>query len=920
LIKKTFDSFKKSFQPIFDVESVTTEKSRAAVITKILGMKRFPLKELVELLGSAYTISNRKKKADLIRTIEEIFSKATKNQKTGEALIILFRNTADPEIRDTTLRILENELHPAHLPSIILLYRNPKRLFRQGARKLMDNLPAELVAKTLAAELLKGNWSVRAEPLKYLYKLQPSQVTQPCRKALEIGDEEDKIQALKILMKMKTSESIRAMEYVIEDDSVRIRRQAAKSFSEVEGPVAVRNLVKLANDPKPDVILTALDGLCIQKSPAGIPAVLNCLKHENISIRKQAISALGIIGTADEVEYLMHSLKDKDIRIRQSALDSLVNLSQNADTDIPKFVSILMSDPDVNVRRAAAQILGQVDAPGLFEKLFDYLRDEDWWVRETIAETLSKIKDDRIFPASVNLLSNPDSSLRRYAIEILVGLKSKKALVPLIKMLKDPDWWVRERAVYALGCLGDSKIVPIIANLLNIKELSYVASEALGKIGHSSAITHLLKALDNPDTEIKLVIMAALEKLSAREAVPQIEKLITDSNREVRSKAKEVLIRLKVNIENLESISDRWWEKHEFSLLETFLLEVRYRKATDLFLISKSPPMARIKGELIPLTNEVLTEEHILMMANQILQPDQEKRFNETSDLDFSYEIAGEGRFRGNMFRHANGTNLVFRLLPDDIPVLGDLGLPEFTKSLVGLHHGLVLVTGPASCGKSTTLAALIREINLSRSDHVITIEDPIEYVHPQANCLITQREVGRHTTSFAKALRASLREDPDVILVGELRDLETISMALTAAETGHLVFATLHSISATKTIDRIVDVFPTGKQGQIRTMMAESLKAILSQQLLTRRDQKGSILAVEILVNTPAISSLIRENKLHQIPSLITAGLQHGMISMDQALLDLLRKDLITAEEAYTRAEDKSHFESYIKDIGESE
>ncbi|MBN1355482.1 PilT/PilU family type 4a pilus ATPase [bacterium] len=886
------------------------------MIDKIIGMKRFPLKEIVELLGSTYTISNRKKKADLIRMIEEIFKRSEKNAKSGESLLMLFRNTADPEIRDSALRILEQTAILSHIPSIILLFRHPKQLFRQGARKLLDNYPSEQVGRTLSAELLKGNWANRSEPLEYLYKIHPEGVMQPCRKALEIGDEEDKIQALKILSELQTPEAIRSMEYVIEDESVRIRRQVAKAFGRLNGPVALRNLVKLANDPKPDVILTALDGLRSMKSPAGISAALKCLKHENISIRKQAILTLGEIGTADEVEYLTSALKDKDIRIRQGALEALISLSQNAETDIPKFVTILMSDPDVNVRRAAAQILGQVDAPGLFDKLFDYLRDEDWWVRETIAETLSKIKDDRIFPAAVNLLSNQDASLRRYAIEILMGLENKKALVPLIKMLKDPDWWVRERAVSALGVLGDGKIVPIVSNLLSIKELAYVAAEALGNIRDKSAVPPLLKALESPEIEIRLAVMSSLEKLQAKEAIPQIEKLVSDPDREVRSHAKEVLMRLKVDVKKLDSIANRWWEQHEFSLLDNLLLEVRYRKASDLFLISNHPPMAKIRGDMTQLTNEQLTEEHILTMASQILTPDQETVFFNTNDLDFSYEIAGEGRFRGNMFRHADGVNLVFRLLPDDIPVLENLGMPALVHSLVKLSHGLILVTGPASCGKSTTLAAMIREINDNRSDHVITIEDPIEYVHPRVNCLITQREVGRHTSSFAKALRAALREDPDVILVGELRDLETISMALTAAETGHLVLATLHSISATKTIDRIIDVFPTGKQGQIRTMLAESLKAILSQQLLTRKDSSGHALALEILVNTSAIASLIRENKLHQIPSLITAGQQHGMITMDQSLLDLLRKDLITPEDAYLRAEDKSNFESYIKDV----
>ncbi|MBN1552864.1 PilT/PilU family type 4a pilus ATPase [bacterium] len=917
MIRRTFDSFKKSFHPIIEVGQWQTDAERESVIQKILGMKKFPMKELLDVLASAYTISNRKNKTELLRILEDILIRA-KQTEAGETLITLLRDTADPEIRETVIRVLSKIADDSLLPSIFVLFRNPKRKFRLAAMKLMEMYPRETIAAQLSDELMKGTWTDLADPLNFLFGIDQNAALQPSRRALEIGNETDKVQALKILTTLKTPEAIRALEYVVEDESVRIRMQVAKAFSQVPGPISIRNLVKLANDPKPDVILTALDGLRTMRSPAGIPAVLHCIKHENFSIRIQAIETLGEIGTADEVEYLTNGLKDSDIRIRQAALDALVSLSQNEETDIPKFVSILMSDPDVNVRRAAAQILGQVDAPGLFEKLFDYLKDEDWWVRETIAETLSKIKDDRIYPAAVDLLANPDPSLRRYAIEILEGLQDKRALVPLLKMLKDSDWWVRERAISSLGKIGDKKIVPILANLLSIKELAYITAEALGEIGDEEAGEFLLKALENNDAETKMMIMTSLGKLQYKPAIPVIESLLSDPNREIRFHAKEILTRLKADIRDLDQVTSRWWEQHEFSLMDTLLLEVRYRNASDLFLVSNNPPLARIKGEMIPLTSEVLTEDQIMAMAGQILTSEQEMQFKNTNDLDFSYEITGEGRFRGNMFRHAQGLNLIFRLLPEDIPALASLNLPEFIYSLTKMRHGLVLVSGPASCGKTTTLAAIIDEINTTRTDHIITLEDPIEYVHSRKNCLVTQREVGRHTLSFARALRAALREDPDVILVGELRDQETISMALTAAETGHLVFATLHAISTTKTIERIIDTFSSGWKDHIQTMLAESLKVILTQQLIPSIDGDSHVIAMEILVNTPAIASLIRDSKLHQIPSMITTGQQYGMIGLDQSLMTLFRNGVISIEDAYTRALDKNQFEPHLKSARE--
>ncbi len=917
MIKKTFDSFKKGFQPIIEPMQWRTELERHAAIERVLAMKRFPLKEVLDALENAYTITDRKKKAELLQSIEEILVRSPV-KGFGDNLLQIYRITSDPEIRETTIQILINSMDDTLIGSVISLLRSPKRNFRLTAIKLFEKVPQEKVAGRVAQELVRGEWTDRVDALNLLFNLDQSLILPPCVRTLEVGNEEDKIQAIKLLMLVKTPESVQAMTKVITDESIKIRMQVAKAFAKVGGPIAVDGLVKLAADSKPDVVLTALDGLRELKSPAGITAVLACVRHENLSIRNQALNAIGEIGSADEVEFLVSALKDPDIRVRQTALDALISLSNNEDTDIPRFISILMSDPDVNVRRAAAQILGQVDAPGIFDKLFQYLRDEDWWVRETIAETLSRIKDERIFPAAVELLGSPDPSLRRYAIEIIVGLKDPRGLVPLIKMLKDPDWWVRERAVSALGTLGTAKIVPILANLLTIKELSYITAEALGEIGDASAVPFLLKAIDTADVETKLVIMRSLEKLQAKEAIPVLESMVADPSREIRAQSKEVLARLKVDTGNLDKVSARWWERHEFSLLDTLLLEVRYRHGTDLFIVSDNPPMAKVVGELIPLTSESLSEEQILTMTSRILTPDQEAQFFSLNDLDFSYEIADEGRFRGNMFRHALGINMTFRLLPDDIPELETLGLPSFVDSVVSMHHGLILIAGPSACGKSTTAAAIINKMNQSRNDHIIMIEDPVEYLHDRKNCLITQREVGRHTASFAKALRASLREDPDVIVIGELRDLETISMALTAAETGHLVLATLHSMSAIKAIDRIIDAFPPSQQGQIRSMLAESLKVILAQQLIPRKNSDEHVVAMEILVNTPAIAGLIRDNKLNQIASMIIAGQQHGMVSMDQTLLNLLREGVITADEAYSRAEEKNQFEVYLKDIQE--
>jgi twitching motility protein PilT len=325
------------------------------------------------------------------------------------------------------------------------------------------------------------------------------------------------------------------------------------------------------------------------------------------------------------------------------------------------------------------------------------------------------------------------------------------------------------------------------------------------------------------------------------------------------------------------------------------------------------PPLIRVHGRLQPLPEVDIPDGYEAALL-AILTESQRQTFETRSDLDFAYEIPEVGRFRVNLLRQYKGVGAVFRLLPTRIRTLEELGLPQVVYSLVRLEQGLVLVTGPTGSGKSTTLAALVDHINQESDKHIVTIEDPLEFIHPNKKSLVTQREVGAHTTSFAAALRAVLREDPDIILLGELRDLESIALAITAAETGHVVFGTLHTRTAASTVDRLIDVFPSDQQSQIRTMLAETLKGVIAQQLLIRTDGQGRVIAVEILIGTTALANLIREGKTYQIPSLIQTGRREGMQTMDQAILELLRSKQITPQEAYRKAIDKETYRQYLE------
>ena len=332
---------------------------------------------------------------------------------------------------------------------------------------------------------------------------------------------------------------------------------------------------------------------------------------------------------------------------------------------------------------------------------------------------------------------------------------------------------------------------------------------------------------------------------------------------------------------------------------------MRERGSSDLHVSVGAPPLIRISGDLTPLTSNKLPQEETKKLLYEIMSPYQQEQFEKYMEIDFAYALQGTGRFRANVFLQNRGIAGVFRIIPEEILSVEQLKCPPQILNFAKLHKGMILCTGPTGSGKSTTLAALVDYINKNRADHILTVEDPIEFVHPNKKCLVNQRELIAHTQSFAAALKSALREDPDVILVGEMRDHETIQLALTAAETGHLVFGTLHTSSAAKTIDRIIDVFPAGQQGQIRSMLAESLKGVMAQTLL-KKVGGGRIAAIEILVGNPAISNLIREDKTFQINSVLQTSKSEGMQTLDMALLELYEKKLITAETCIDYAADK--------------
>ena len=346
--------------------------------------------------------------------------------------------------------------------------------------------------------------------------------------------------------------------------------------------------------------------------------------------------------------------------------------------------------------------------------------------------------------------------------------------------------------------------------------------------------------------------------------------------------------------------------------IDSFLELVVRQNGSDLHLVAGNPPRIRLYGDLFPVKYRELTPEETADLISETMTETVRRAFETRHSLDYAYEVGGFARFRVNAFRHLGGLGAVLRVIRTTIQTLDELNMPPVLKTFCKQRKGLILVTGPTGSGKSTTLAAMIDFINQDRKEHIVTIEDPVEFIHPRKNCLISQREIGLNADSFATALRSSLREDANVVLVGELRDLETIGLAVTAAETGILVLATLHTSSAAATVDRMVNVFPAGEQGLIRSMLSTSLCGVVSQQLVRRADGKGMLAAVEILVNNAAVANILREGKTELLASVIQAGALVGMQSLDNSLRNLVDAKLITGGEAYRKASNKAAFEQF--------
>jgi len=583
--------------------------------------------------------------------------------------------------------------------------------------------------------------------------------------------------------------------------------------------------------------------------------------------RFRAVSLLTSTPSERNLAGLVDAAGDPSERIWQAAMKAIETIAVTSSSTWPAKVMPLLSSPNPAVRERAASLLSVQEPKMVADAFISAYRDAYGPPRERAVEATRGLGRP-FLTALVERADDYEKGGAILAASVAVTMRSPEVVPLCIRLLSQPDWWLRQRASEALAEIRDERGLQPLIDLLRDRDSDLSAAAALGHWGTPKALPGLLEAYKRGTMDLRLEILEAFAKISDPRIRALLQNISTiDPEPVVREKAHRLLRpgrREERTPETSEGESPKRFEPVDFAslpavTLESLLTEARAREASDLHLAVNAIPHLRVNGSMVPLPVAPLTEETVEAMLHPLITETQRAKLGDSRNLDFCLAMGALGRFRTNIFYQRKGIDAVFRLIPPDVPTLEKIGVPASLRDLVEYSQGLVLVTGAAGTGKTTTLAAFVDLINRTENCHILTVEEPIEYVHRSRESLVNQREVGTHTESFARALRQALREAQDVIMVGELRDLETISLAITASETGHLVFGTLHTASAAGTVDRVIDAYPAGQQGAVRQVLADSLKAVITQHLLPRRDGAGRVAAFEILRVTPNIAGLIR-------------------------------------------------------------
>lgn len=831
--------------------------------------------------------------------------------------------SADQDLARRILRLLPEVNNVAQHNEIVELFKQGDARIRHIGAQAFAKVPGKTAYSRLVQLCAERAFPGRSEAMDALISVGGRHGLPALRNVLQTGSTTERSKALRLLrnqaeFRKDATSILPAVAVCLKDSADRVVLEAISTYGALaeEHDFLRRMETNLRSD---NIILVRATFSAMSRfsSPRVLRLLLKHFRMGPKSVRIAVLDTVESIGTQEMLPVLVEGLTHKQLDVRTQAAQCLERLAEAEKVDPARAILWLLRSKDVNVKRMAAQIANKVkDRSGdLWPQLFQFLRDEDWWVRERLTDALLELAGPELLNYAVLYLRDRSEIIRRYGIELLVRLNEPRAIGALVRAATgDSDWWVRERAIEALGNLGDKRSVPYIVDLMNKDpEVRLVSLQALTELGDKSASPHVAQLLNDDKADILIAALECLEKIGDPSLARMVKRCMRSREPRVREVTQRVLRQWRIAARRDDAIV-----AEGLSPLDRLLRETVRLGGDDLIVSATQIPYIKKHGQVVPLGDKTFTEEELDSMVRPHLRDKQLEDLENLRDADYSYEIKSEAlRFRVNVFRQQLGLSAVFRAVSDDIPELRKLGLPPVVHTFGDLPHGLILIGGPTGSGKSTTLAAIIDYINRKYSKNIITLEDPIEVIHSSKKSLINQREVGAHTISFASALRSCFREDPDVILVGEMRDQKTIYSALQASETGHLVLGTVHTASADTTVDRVINAFPSVDQPTIRSILANNLRAICCQHLLKHTDGEGRAVAVEVMLNSDAIAQLIRKGRTYQIPNVVATSRDLGMESMDNALFTLVRDGKISAEDGYMKAVNKKEFSARLSKEG---
>jgi twitching motility protein PilT len=845
--------------------------------------------------------------------------------------------SAPADVRTTLVELLPRVAGQNDPAELVDMLRAPEPELRSAAARALGEIGGKSVVTGTAQLLSERNFPGLRDALDVLARVPASMggggiVVQACERILtNPGDPADRALAARMLgdpaiAARSPAAAMRALALAARDPNEPLSVAAINALANVAGEADYLQITAPVIEGRSTrAAAAAIEGLkrfpgertaaVLERKLASGP---NALRFACLAVAEQAQSdAL--------LSVVVKALGHPHLAVRNRASEVMGALARGGKVEVGRTLVWLLRSPDVSVRRMAADVLRSVPDPHgeLWPKVVSSLRDDDWWVRERVMDALVELAGRGLSRYMVAWLADTSDVVRRFALSVLLRLKDPETIGALVHCaLNDSDWWAREKAIEVIAEFRDARAVPTIVDIMQKSpELQLACIAALRHIDPTKSAAYVLPLASSPDGDVRHAVLKLVEELNDPAHAPVAAGLADDPDPSVQRLARAIHARYSVVSEadtavptvarpiSSEGVPVIDGDTTPLDVLLARLVELG---GDDLILASDRRVFMKKHGTIAPLTELPVNADRAAALLTPLLSTALAPRLEQKKDVDFSYVVKATGaRFRVNLFRQRGGLSAVFHAVRGTVPVLEQLGLPPVVASWCNFKNGLVIVAGPTASGKSTTLAALLDAMNRRARQHIVSIEDPIEVLHAPKQSLVNQREVGTHTRSFAAALRSALREDPDVLMIGEMRDFETISLALTAAETGHLVFGTVNTISSDQAVERIINVFPRAQQEQARSSLADVLKAIVCQTLVRGKDGQTRQLAAEVLLNNEAIANVIRKGKAVQIPSIIATASDAGMQTLEQDLARLIKSGLVDADDAAAKVRNKRELEA---------